>query len=423
MAPQSPPRMGSPIQDDNFPARPASIVSSRMTDIASDDGEEPQIQQSRPAQRRSLVPSESRPGTARTGVSSKSNRPHPQQLRNNYLTGVAAQRGSVGGGSIASSVGRPGSTKSRSHVPSLTSHAFFHPMSSQKLQAQRGGPRPLAAPKQPEPLRDSRSTATSNLQQSPTSPLTRDPRSDDGSFVAPPSPGTEVTGVDRTANTSPTQGHHTTHGSISESMRPLQKKKFENQNLNISVDKSYAERSSSIAGALKSPRSFRSSFLLPGMNDASQSSAHRNLEGVEKLSSGASTPRADAARRGAATEPKAPQPEPSRIGKVFEYFEGNTIFCFGGRWQNSRQRPVNVATGMLVVAPTVLFFVFSAEYLWKEVSPAIPITFAYLAYICLSSFIHASVTDPGVSFSRCPMSGSSFPYTPEANPLSLDPSP
>ncbi|CAI4211176.1 unnamed protein product [Parascedosporium putredinis] len=333
MAPQSPPRMGSPIQDDNFPARPASIVSSRMTDIASDDGEEPQIQQSRPAQRRSLVPSESRPGTARTGVSSKSNRPHPQQLRNNYLTGVAAQRAVW-----AAAVSRP-------HIP-----------------------------------------------------LTRDPRSDDGSFVAPPSPGTEVTGVDRTANTSPTQGHHTTHGSISESMRPLQKKKFENQNLNISVDKSYAERSSSIAGVLKSPRSFRSSFLLPAIL-------------------GCFHPRADAARRGAATEAKAPQPQPSRIGKVFEYFEGNTIFCFGGRWQNSRQRPVNVATGMLVVAPTVLFFVFSAEYLWKEVSPAIPITFAYLAYICLSSFIHASVTDPGI----LPRNIHRFPTPEDDDPLRVGP--
>ncbi|PKS09529.1 hypothetical protein jhhlp_004146 [Lomentospora prolificans] len=422
MASQSPPRMGSPTQEDNFPARPPSIVSSRMTDIASDDGEEPQTQTGRPAQRRSLVPSESRPGTARTGVSSKGTRSHPQQLRNNYLSGVAAQRGSVGAGSIASSIGRTPSTKSRSHVPSLTSHAFFHPMSSQKLQAQRGGPRPLALAKQAEPTRDSNSTAPSNPQQRPTSPLARplsDPRSDDGSFNAPPSPGTEVTGVDRTANTSPTQGHHTTHGSISESMRPLQKKKFENQNLNINVDKSYVERSSSIAGALKSPRSFRSSFLLPGKSDGAQGSANRDLEGAEKLSSGASTPRPDTARQGNPNEAKSPPPQSSRIGKVFEYFEGNTVFCLGGRWQNSRQRPVNVATGMLVVVPAVLFFIFSAEYLWKEVSPAIPITFAYLTYICISSFIHASVTDPGRQI--LPRNIHRFPPPEDDDPLRLGP--
>jgi len=404
--------MGSPTQnEDGFrevPARPPSIVSSRMTDIASDDGEEPHFQSTRPAQRRSLVPSESRPGTARTGVSSKGSRPHPQPLRNNYLSGVAAQRGSVGAGSITSSIGRTPSTKSRSHVPSLTSHAFFRPMSSQKLQAQRGGPRPSAIARQAESAQDPSSTAPSNLQQSPTSPPPRplglgEPRSEDGSFNAPPSPGTEVTGhetLDRTANTSPTQGHHTAHGSISESMRPLQKKKFENQNLNITVDKSYAERSSAITGVLKSPRSFRSSFLLPGnISDRAQSSANRDLEGAEKLSSGASTPHPESVHRGATpNKAKSPQPQPPRIGKVFEYFEGNTVFCLGGRWQNSRQRPVNVATGLMVVVPAVLFFVFSADYLWHEVSPAIPITFGYLFYICISSFIHASVTDPGVCF-------------------------
>src|SRR5690606_23680164 len=34
---------------------------------------------------------------------------------------------------------RPTSSASRTHVPSLTSHAFYRPMSSAKLQAQRGG--------------------------------------------------------------------------------------------------------------------------------------------------------------------------------------------------------------------------------------------------------------------------------------------
>lgn len=38
-----------------------------------------------------------------------------------------------------------------------------------------------------------------------------------------------------------------------------------------------------------------------------------------------------------------------------------------------------------------------APYLWHNVSPAIPIFFAYNFYICISSFLHGSVTDPGVS--------------------------
>lgn len=45
----------------------------------------------------------------------------------------------------------------------------------------------------------------------------------------------------------------------------------------------------------------------------------------------------------------------------------------------------------------VLTFVSSAEWLWKHVSPALPITFAYLFYICFMSFIKAAVSDPGVS--------------------------
>src|SRR5690606_34953597 len=90
---------------------------------------------------------------------------------------------------------------------------------------------------------------------------------------------------------------------------------------------------------------------------------------------------------------------------------GNTIFFFGGRWQNARQRPVNLATAMLVAVPAALFFAFSASYLWHEISPAIPVTFAYLFYICFSSFIHASVSDPGVSF--CPPSH--FPSLPNTH--------
>jgi palmitoyltransferase ZDHHC9/14/18 len=84
-------------------------------------------------------------------------------------------------------------------------------------------------------------------------------------------------------------------------------------------------------------------------------------------------------------------------GLVHQYFDGNTVFCFGGRWQNTKHTPINIATGALIVIPCALFFGFEAPWLWQNISPAIPITFAYVTYICLSSFIHASVSDPGVS--------------------------
>lgn len=40
----------------------------------------------------------------------------------------------------------------------------------------------------------------------------------------------------------------------------------------------------------------------------------------------------------------------------------------------------------------------SCTWLWKHVSPAIPIIFAFLYLQTLSSFIHAATTDPGVGY-------------------------
>lgn len=57
--------------------------------------------------------------------------------------------------------------------------------------------------------------------------------------------------------------------------------------------------------------------------------------------------------------PPSPKAAPVAAGKNYQYFEGNTVFAMGGRLQNARDRPVNIATGILVVLPAVLFFIFS----------------------------------------------------------------
>lgn len=44
-----------------------------------------------------------------------------------------------------------------------------------------------------------------------------------------------------------------------------------------------------------------------------------------------------------------------------------------------------------------LLTIHRAPWLWHNVSPAIPITFAYIFFICISSYLHASFSDPGVS--------------------------
>ncbi|KAL1875697.1 hypothetical protein VTK73DRAFT_9952 [Phialemonium thermophilum] len=401
--PTSGSRAVSPVDEEQtfpqFPGReaagPPSIISSRMTDIASEDGVENDAQQDSPEQRRSILASESlsRPGTARTGVSTKSPLSQTQSLRK----GLSTQRQSIAGSTTTST--RPASSTGRSHVPSLTSHAFFHPMSSQRLQAQRGVSRPVTMSPPNVSTEDNgpdsgTNTARHSLVSNPVARIARQ-TSDEGEAPPPPSRGTEMTEqetVDRiTANTSPTQGHYAT-ASLSESVRPLQRKTAESKGLTVDVGKGY-RGGVNLPPPIKSPRSFRSSFLLPTRNDASQTATNRDIQGGEKLDSVASTPRlspADPARTG-----KLPKLD-AKLGHNYEYFEGNTVFCIGGRLQNARHRPVNIATGLMVVIPAILFLVFSAPWLWHNISPAIPVTFAYLFYICLSSFLHASASDPGI---------------------------
>ncbi|TQN69375.1 Palmitoyltransferase ERF2 [Colletotrichum shisoi] len=444
---------GAPAGDDGFPKPqfpgrsdrpgPPSIISSRMTDIASDEGGEAAVQTlSENPRRKSGLASDSlsRPGTAKTGMSGPwEGRRRGPPPRMNYITSLSEKRGSTGGGSIAGSIAsRPPSSTSRSHVPSLTSSAFFRPMSSQKLQAQRGGSRP-ATRQQPtfedvesEPGQsaaaaaavasggpNARHSVISNPVSNPVARLQRQ-LSDDDEMRAPPSRGTEYTEqgtYDRiTANTSPTHGHHAA-GSMSESVTPLQRNQRNSRNLSVTVDRGFKERGNQ-PSPVKSPRSFRSSFLLPGRSDQGQNKSNRSLPGGEKLSSTASTPQlnpVDSSRPADKTNLKKSMPN---LGYVFQYFEGNTVFCIGGRFQNTKHRPVNVATGLFIVIPAVLFFVFSAPWLWHNISPAIPLAFAYLFYVCISSFLHASASDPGI----LPRNLHVFPPAePTEDPLRLGP--
>lgn len=213
----------------------------------------------------------------------------------------------------------------------------------------------------------------------------------------PPSRGTEMTGREtfgrQTANTSPT-GHYASP-SVSESVRPLHKQTAENKGLTVKLDNNFRNQAQS---SPLTPHSFRSGFL--SRSNAGENGSNRNMAGAEKLGSLDSTPNypGDSAKDHPDTDAKA-QPVRRDFGRNWEYFTGNTVFCAGGRLQNTRSRPVNIATGGFVVVPVVLFFVFSAYDLWYYVSPAVPIIFAYLAFICISSFLHASLTDPGVSVS------------------------
>ncbi|POR34233.1 Palmitoyltransferase [Tolypocladium paradoxum] len=411
-SPGSDDRAMPPGDDSGFPSpgrnpRPASVVSSRMTDIASDDGGETKVHQSVASQPRDTDVG-SRPETAKTGVSFKAS---AQAGRKSHASsGLGPMKGIIASTSNAS-LGRSPSLTTRSHVPSLTSNAFFRPMSSQKLQAQRGGAsRPVTTTQQlqppPQQLGDLDDAATdlgdSVINQSIEPPsLAQHQRkisSDDNPRV--PSRGTEVTeqeNFDRvTGNTSRSQGHYPA-GSLSDSVRPLQGRSATGNHRSVDVEQTYKDHGT-LPTPIKSSRSFRSSFLLPSKSGQGHASQNRSTEGAEKLSSVTSSPRLqpiDSRGRPQLQPPPTPIQTKS-TGRVHQYFDGNTVFCFGGRWQNTKHRPINVATGLFVVVPCALFYVFEAPWLWENISPAIPITFAYLTYICISSFIHASVSDPGI---------------------------
>jgi palmitoyltransferase ZDHHC9/14/18 len=375
-----------------------SILSSRMTDIASDDGRDqtPNANPTskanqlgrRPSTQTTAGDGASRPNTAVTGVSSQRNAwSQAPSSRRGFVSAAAPQRGSIPGSIASSSTTRPPSAKT--HVP-LASHAFFRPMSSQRLQAQRGGSRTINMSQQMSEdgsVEGGNGARTSIVSSQPE----RQGTIEDGEG-RPASRGTEVTEQGttdrRTATTSPTQGYYQA-GSITDSVRPLQRNPGNTKGLTLNLDTGY--KNGGLPTPSKSPHSFRSGFLLAGRGNPGPDSPKRSTQGREKLSSVTSSP--------ALTPTDAPKGiiQKPDLGRNYKYFTGNTVFCWGGRLQNTRHKPVNVATGLMVLIPGVLFFAFSAPWLWHNVSPALPIVFAYLFYICLSSFIHASVSDPGVS--------------------------
>ncbi len=285
----------------------------------------------------------SRPSSMATAMSSKTGKSQ---------TASRASRGSRRG--LGSSAGvRPPSSASKTHVPSLTSHAFFKPMSSERLQAQRGQ-RPASLAKQRSLTRDGPSDSGdgsqgwsngSRLGVRGGAPRADTP--DDQDRPPPPSRETEFSEHDMpdrgTANTTPT-GVETIR-SKGESTTPLYKPVY---TVPETEDLGPASTPGATQPAQKSPRSFRSSFILAsrGNQPASRSQGH------EKLSSGASSPRL-------APEDQVKQDMRKDLGRNHEYFAGNTVFWLGGRMQNTRDRPVNIITGLMVIVPAVLFLVFS----------------------------------------------------------------
>ena len=341
-SPQTPVNKSFPSPLANSSSRQApSIISSRITDIASENGDEiqkeSQAASDRPTTAASIDPN--RPGSAMSSQTRPSTRAPPSRRGMGAPTTISSWRtgGAFGGpgGSMTNSSRPPSATSrtSRTHVPSLASHAFFRPMSSQRLQAQRGFRATRSG--QPSASVDGSSEAgTHTNRHSLISDTTQQqgPEIQHHYDIPPPSRGTEFAEQDDggDVNASPTE--YATLRSVGESERPLRSRSPHPRPMQIDIKNQ----------GNGSPKSFRANFHRAA-------TPLKETQGHERLSSSNNSP---------TFAKKLPEDAP-KPGINYQYFSGNTVFCWGGRLQNARDRPINIASGIIVVLPTILFLVYS----------------------------------------------------------------
>ena len=193
----------------------------------------------------------------------------------------------------------------------------------------------------------------------------------------PPSRGTEYTEqYDRyTANASPT-GNATTQ-SIGESERPLQRKPSDLRPKHLNISQSQRDKSDAMPSMEKSPKSFRANFLLPAKRDVPSQTGRGDQEWTLPTTKASANKPLTVNKRERAnafldcfssnTTCKTSKQAQSQVEKMgvskagvnYQYFSGNIVFCWGGRLQNTRDRPINISTAIIVILPSALFFVFS----------------------------------------------------------------
>lgn len=261
----------------------------------------------------------------------------------------------TGPGSTFSGASRPqspDSIASRTHIPSLTAQGFLRPMSSSRLQQQR--------------LQNLRAAREERERSRPTTgagaPSTQD--DDDahsihsnrtGPFVSLPRqhrPTASVT-TGYTDSEAPETYDNVSHAAHSEADQNFLRNNIKTKKgYPAPLDLSNARDLASPNGnSLRSPHSFISRFSIGSKQIAP--SNHQHLPSHEP------SPRYENTQNPHNLQEKQLIAQQDSLGKNYEYFEGNTVFWMGGRIQNARDRPFNILTGVLIVLPTILFFVFS----------------------------------------------------------------
>lgn len=290
-----------------------------------------------------------------------------------------------------------GASNNKTHVPALAAQAFFRPLSSQQLQAQRnqlpstsdGKTSPTAggAKEDEEEKERKRRHRYSNASVNTLKDAQYQQRRDED---VPPLPvsraGTQFTNE----GTNDGEGENTA-ASVTSATPVLQTQQTNMDNLG--VVENVRGSNGHLAEKQKSSRSLRASLGLGSRTSKQDSEMRPSPDMHEKLESTPQSPNGAAEK----SLPTTSKPTPQQMtGKNYEYFAGNMLFFLSGRCMNTRARPLNIATFILTALPAALFFAFSAPWLWHNISPALPIVFAYVFYVTISSFIHAAVSDPGI---------------------------
>ncbi|TKA23670.1 hypothetical protein B0A50_06506 [Salinomyces thailandicus] len=373
------------------PSRPASVNTSTLTSQTSARG----------GWRGSagMAPPSSRRGLA-NALAARSAGPGAK-------SGAGGAKSSIEPGTEQVAHPRPTSSVSRTHVPTLAAgQGFFRPMSSQKLQAQRGQSTmpptsSLAQNVQTAPSRASVDSEGRRHRYSNASVHTlRDGGGRPGGEEVPPLPtsrGTIFTERDGTQGDA-AQGGMTGSVASGGSTVPLHSRAGgvppRLNTTNVETSNKHSNRDPAIPAPMSPGNlSLRASFGL----GSKRASSHRRPSPAqhEQLHSNPSSP-TDGGNEKPSSFTPVHAPMPRGKGKNKDYYAGNTLFFLSGRLLNTKAKPLNLATFIFTALPAALFFGFSAPWLWHNVSPAMPIIFAYVFLICVSSFWHAAFSDPGI---------------------------
>ncbi|EMC97749.1 hypothetical protein BAUCODRAFT_31749 [Baudoinia panamericana UAMH 10762] len=307
-------------------------------------------------------------------------------------------RQSVDAGSDGGAASRPGSAMSqnRTHVPSLVAQGFHNPMSGQKLQAQRNSVRPGSSLAMAQNAINSQRESQESLHRHRYSDASVNTLRDGPVAVkaedVPPLPTSRGTATP--ADEALRGGHTAASVASYNSQAPLQDRQAPTNSLRIQTNGGLRKSTSSLHTP-KSPKSLKASLGL-GSRKTSSHDRRPSPHQHEKLHSNPSSP-------SAAEKPSIPATSRTkRKGKTknYEYFAGNMLFCCSGRLLNNRNTrakpPLHIMTLIITILPCALFFGFSAPWLWHHVSPALPLVFAYVFFLTISSFLHAALSDPGI---------------------------